>query len=1457
MSDKSYTRDEDEDAPMTDIQNAPHPEESAPIDDTTEGDAPSKQREKKAAAPGERESGKSLFPISRVQKIIKLDKASPLYFFRVSIVLMNNTMKELPIVAKDATFAIAMATEMFIQQLCEAGYSVAQGEKRSTVQPKDIKAVVRRADEFLFLEDTLAWIFDPPLTKTVKAVKAKEKEVKEKADHQFFILTCSMKVVSTFHKSSSVVDSLKCQLSARGVEHLVVAKLNALEVYSITPTGLHHECAIEIWGKICAVKAIPISQHEARSTLLVMLTHPEPELLFLSYSESESEDSTLVVEESISLFERTPRLAEFFTNVIIHPSGSLAIASCYAGKLKVLKLKAGRCIDNFDISCPEINVLSLAFTPTPGDEYSLFILSIDARENLRLAVRDLDIGSQELSLHYSDVFQPTVISNKMLPFPTDYALHIVPLEPQEETEQPFLGGALILGGRQIPVYELASEEGQEKLRGKRKRLEAKKHGKDPAEAVKARNKEKERDTRKRKPNALVEWPYSDVSAWCSVEPSISRLLIGDSSGRLSMLSVQRLNAFGLVLVPLGEISSPTTLTYLANQAVYVGSHLGDSQLIQISNTRKTSQVPECLVTPDELKTTTSENLAAVSKKGKEKATAQEGDMDVDEGPPETSPAGRIIEPSGSFVSVLDTYKNIAPIKDAILVDPDQSGQNQIVTCSGGANSGSINIIRNGAAFQELAYLPGITGITKIWAAKVMAEDSNDKKVLLSTLSTTHLFTIEDGGARFRQAHPSSIGGLVTNEPTLAFSNVYRRVNGTYQNSSLVIQVIPTAALMLEWDTTVGTYIERDRWDVKKTSTGATEFVLADINDSQVVLATDGGTITVLCVEANSTVFHKTLTSRTDSELSAISISTASATHFSQYVSVASWHGKRIQIYRIDAAKRELEPLISAKTPNLPSTVRSLLLFNFGTGEKMKDPHFHPYLVAGLADGSVATMLWRPSTKTLSDLKLISLGNAPMILTPCTVDGKKTVLASGDRSTILFLEKNRLANSSLMLKGISAVTHLNTEAFSSSLLLVSSSGLNVGTIKDLNKLHIRSLPFGLDNPTRIAHSPVHKVYGVSFTYTPRTRISEFQPSTSTFKVLDDNTLSVLAQCNMEPNEEITSVASVASPSLGQDKGFFVIGTYIFKSEEREPSAGRLLVLSVNPTHSHTALDLSIVAETQVKGCVFAIKVIEDKIVASINSAVALFRLEASTDLPPVTTYTLKEIHNWNHNYMVTSLGSYQDRLVAGDQISSVSLIKVTDTELISEARDYGPLYPMALEALDEKSLVCSNDTLNIVIFSLGSLFGREALERSGSYHLSDMVTKFIRGSVFSSNADSLLRPEMLFFTSSGRIGTIIDVVDQDLSVNLSELERNLSTILRGAGGGGHTKFRTPKDTRGSSDADVNGAYGFLDGDFLENYLNFTEGSEQQRKALQGRNEFENIKIPAQQLSEVLEQLQGFH
>ncbi|TFK91966.1 histone-fold-containing protein, partial [Polyporus arcularius HHB13444] len=105
-----------------------------------------KVKTKKPKAPETltREAGKSLLPHARVQKILKADK-------------------DLIMVQREAAFLISRATEEFIQRIAEAAQQVAERERRSTVQAKDLVASVRRADEFAFLEELLPYLEPEPV----------------------------------------------------------------------------------------------------------------------------------------------------------------------------------------------------------------------------------------------------------------------------------------------------------------------------------------------------------------------------------------------------------------------------------------------------------------------------------------------------------------------------------------------------------------------------------------------------------------------------------------------------------------------------------------------------------------------------------------------------------------------------------------------------------------------------------------------------------------------------------------------------------------------------------------------------------------------------------------------------------------------------------------------------------------------------------------------------------------------------------------------------------------------------------------------------------------------------------------------------------------------------------------------------------------------------------------------
>jgi DNA damage-binding protein 1 len=100
---------------------------------------------------------------------------------------------------------------------------------------------------------------------------------------------------------------------------------------------------------------------------------------------------------------------------------------------------------------------------------------------------------------------------------------------------------------------------------------------------------------------------------------------------------------------------------LTNQVLYLGSDLGSSQLLRIESTPVSLHENPALQIPSDIIVAT-ENEFLLSSKGK----ARE---DVD-----SVTQGTVISAPGTRLTVLEVYQSIAPITDAVLVDPDDSGQ---------------------------------------------------------------------------------------------------------------------------------------------------------------------------------------------------------------------------------------------------------------------------------------------------------------------------------------------------------------------------------------------------------------------------------------------------------------------------------------------------------------------------------------------------------------------------------------------------------------------------------------------------------------------------------------------------------------------------------------------------------------------------------------------------------------
>ncbi|EIW81285.1 hypothetical protein CONPUDRAFT_56293 [Coniophora puteana RWD-64-598 SS2] len=1245
-----------------------------------------------------------------------------------------------------------------------------------------------------------------------------------------------MKVVTTFHPSSSVLASCKWQLldDARS-EFLVIAKLNQLDIYSLQPEGLKYEDGLEIWGRVRAVRVVPIKK-STEMHLLVLTDHPEPELVFITYTTHTSRKNELRITKKLSLAERTGRIAEFFVDLLVDPTGQLAIVSTYAGKLKVVQLDDGEYDSDFDVSTTELNLLSLATILPSPDDLTVALLHVDYQQRLQLLTRDLSLKELQLSPLPSAVLPSVPLAAKH--FSVDEEVpKLIHVPISEKDEESFAGGVLVIGGSKIFLYDLAPAEKQRKQKEKQRRTQKKKASADSDEVMKDEGKEK-----KKKARASVEWPWAEVSAWCQVDDVGRRFLLGDKFGRLVMLCVDISSNSSLTLIALGETSPATTLTYLSNQVVYLGSHYGDSQLLQISPSRLSDSDTPTLPVPGDIHTVTHI--------------------------PHSSPGsdydrrhrGFIVNGRGSHLTEVDRFQNIAPIYDAALVDPDNSGQYEVVTCSGGQNTGSIRLVRSGADFQEAAAIGGIPNITNIWPVRSLYSDPIHTHIVASTPQETYVFRIDN---KHTVSHVADSGFVTGKKRTLVVQNLQKKVPKeagqglTYMDSSLVLQVTSDELVLLNLDKGLGEFTRVGDGVCKMGQLAGgkpgwidREIVAASANASQVVLGLSFGRLAVVNFADNKfkLVGYRDFTNPSGgiAEISAVSCTPADQSKsFSPMAAVAFWQTHRVEIISLGSPFPTLCASVS-----LPSLPRSLLMHRFA-GESANAP---PHLLVGRADGVVATFVLKD--KALVEQKQIPVGNLPVTFHTCKAKGRTAVFACGSRTSVLFWEKDRLRHSPLILKEVAAAASLHTHDYRSSLVLATSEGLVIGDVQNLEKLHIRSIHTGLDNPRRISHSPVHKALAVGCVRHTPVRVGEPEISRGSVQLYNDTTLDKLGQVVLDHDEEPMAIKALSVRVAEEAKDCFVVGTVIIDSLENESSSGRLLL--VEPDYSRGESFVAVSASEKVKGCVYAVAAVDGLVVAAVNSAVVIYSIEADDHTRALSF--VKKVE-WNHNYVVANLVSRGNLLLVGDAISSVTLLQYERGALQNVARDYSPLWPTSVEMLDERNVIGADNDCNLFMFTLQDGAERKVLERNGHYYFGDMVNKFIPGEIYRAlssfeASDIEVEPKQLFFTTTGSIGVVIDMSDE-LSLHMSSLQRNLSTYFAAQpGGASHTKYRAPKNARGRSDAD-NSSFGFLDGDLLERFLLFGDDEEAVRKVLEGSTEAEQLSIAPERIIKVLERLQSMH
>ncbi|GKY95822.1 hypothetical protein MPSEU_000542800 [Mayamaea pseudoterrestris] len=675
---------------------------------------------------------------------------------------------------------------------------------------------------------------------------------------------------------------------------------------------------------------------------------------------------------------------------------------------------------------------------------------------------------------------------------------------------------------------------------------------------------------------------------------------------------------------LGSCALASSLTYLRDGLVFVGSSLGDSQLVQIHD--------EPIAVP-------SQDAYNTSRDG----------IDVDDD-------NALIDTT--YLSVVEEYTHLGPIVDFDLMPTtpgatvSETAQCQVVTASGSSKTGSLRLIRNGIGMNEYASVE-MPGIQHMWSVRESFNDAADKYLVQSFVGETRVLGVaapvsdkmddEEEGSQSElgaSLEEMMIPGLSSESPSLYVGNV--------QVSDRVLQI--TEFEMRTFSSSTG--------QVLNTCAGA--FTVATANEAgQIAVSMRGGMLAYYMINKESGTINKVAEKKMEREISCLDIhpfATSKPTgnvmeideadeklrrhcNLSNLVAVGLWDDFTVRLLSLESNLDETicinlgndddeeedddGNVVSQRRHINNMMARSVSLVTLDFNSSNPGAASHPYsrgvdmLLVGLGDGTLISfaVVLRDNLVTVQAKKEVLLGTQRIGLVRLTMEGRGTcVLATGDRPTVIYLAgvggtSSTLFNPKLCYSNVNLTFSEDEEGddvsrrpsqqaisvnvatpFRSPLLFDASSlgpqhfslcvaddqDLKLGVIDDIQKLHVTTCRIGMA-PRRIAHCADGRLFAVGCIESGiHLGLGEQEQNMlNCIRFMDDATFDDVERLDMEPFEMIMSMAYVTLkvPSLGEPskvigagdsvmpyKPFLLVGTAYALPDEDEPTRGRILVYS---------------------------------------------------------------------------------------------------------------------------------------------------------------------------------------------------------------------------------------------------------------------------------------------------------
>lgn len=533
-----------------------------------------------------------------------------------------------------------------------------------------------------------------------------------------------MAYLAPIHRASSVRHAIKLSFLGPDTQDLIVAKANRLEIWSSNPQFpddptlfLQHTKAL--YGKATLLHKL---RPATSPTDHLFVGTDRYNYLTLSW---DAELKELKTEKSyVDIAEKAARDSQTGDRVHIDPTSRFMTLECYEGVVNILpiahagkgKRKAaddeiGELADPIQVRIPELFVRSTCFLHRrqAGAKHAkpaFALMYEDSQNKVRIKVRELEYGqslrpSEEPST--ADLDEGKEVSGQL----ELGASHLIPLPPP-------MYGMLVVGETSISYVEEFEHQVKETQ---------------PLEEA----------------TVFVDW--------CQIDDQ--RYALADDYGKLYLLMIQQTSNgeySSHQIDILGETSRASTLVYLDEGRVFVGSHQGDSQIIQI--------LPQ-------------------------------------------------------KIEVLQTFPNIAPILDFAVMDMGNrssdapvnefsSGQARIVTGSGAFKDGSLRSVRSGVGLEDRGDLGSLDApISSLFALRSRPAPAVVNTLVVSFVSHTRVFVFTAEGDVEEQ---EQYRGFELGESTLHAGNLADGRVIQITNSSVVLADQEGDMVTDRWQSPSGTSI---------------------------------------------------------------------------------------------------------------------------------------------------------------------------------------------------------------------------------------------------------------------------------------------------------------------------------------------------------------------------------------------------------------------------------------------------------------------------------------------------------------------------------------------------------------------------------------------------------------------------------------------------------------------------